>query len=60
MAQGGLPFQYQKESTGVGMTALAGLSLYLELTHVMGLVDAIRQHWRPSCGPGSIPSMLHR
>jgi hypothetical protein len=26
------------------MTALGGLPLYLELAHVLGVVDSIRQH----------------
>jgi len=43
MAQGILPFQYQEETTGVGTTALAGLPLYLELAHVLGIVGSIRQ-----------------
>ena len=46
MAQGVLPFQYREEQTASGMTALAGLPLYLELAHVAGLPDAIRRHVR--------------
>jgi hypothetical protein len=37
MAQGVLPFQYEVEKKPGGMTALAGLPLYLEFAHAMGL-----------------------
>jgi hypothetical protein len=37
MAQTVLPFQYEVEKKAGGMTALAGLPLYLEFAHVMGL-----------------------
>jgi len=43
MAQGVLPFHYEAEKTGSGMTALAGLPLYLELLHVAGVLEALRQ-----------------
>lgn len=43
MAQGLLPFHYEAEKTGSGMTALAGLPLYLELGQVAGLLDSIRR-----------------
>lgn len=43
MAQGALPFQYEAERTIKGMTAAAGLPLYLELAHVLGMVESIRQ-----------------
>ncbi len=44
MAQGVLPFRYEAEPTASGMTALAGLPVYLELGVVCGLVDSIRRH----------------
>jgi hypothetical protein len=44
MAQGVLPFQYEKEKNDTGMTSLAGLPTYLDLAHVMGLSDSIRKH----------------
>jgi hypothetical protein len=44
MAQGVLPFQYEKEKNNTGMTALAGLPTYLDLAYVMGLSDSIRKH----------------
>ncbi len=44
MPQGVLPFQYEEEKTGSGMTALAGLPLYLELAEVAGLPASIRRH----------------
>jgi len=36
MPQGVLPFHYERERTNRGMTAAAGLPLYLELAHVLG------------------------
>ena len=44
MAQGILPFRYEYEPTGSGMTALAGLPPYLELAVVSGLTDSVRHH----------------
>ena len=44
MAQGVLPFRYECERNGSGMTALAGLPPYLELAAVSGLTDSIRRH----------------
>jgi hypothetical protein len=44
MAQGLLPFQYEIEKKAGGMTGLAGLPTYLELTHVMGLRRLISEH----------------
>ena len=44
MAQGFLPFQYEVESRSGGMTALAGLPMYLEFAHVMGLRRLISEH----------------
>ena len=44
IAQGVLPFRYEAEPTTSGMTALAGLPVYLELGVVCGLVDSIRRH----------------
>ncbi len=52
MAQGILPFQYEAEKTGSGMTALAGLPLYLELAHASGLVDALRRNVRVAGNQG--------
>ena len=43
MAQGILPFQYALEQSSSGMTALAGLPLYLELAQVAGLMDSLRR-----------------
>jgi hypothetical protein len=40
MAQGSLPYKYEEEKTACGMTALAGLPLYLDLG------DIIRAHMR--------------
>jgi hypothetical protein len=46
MTQGVLPFKYQEEKKGGGMTALAGLPAYLDLAHVLGLRDSIKEHVR--------------
>lgn len=44
MAQGILPFQYEVEKKLQGITSLAGLPLYLELAHCMGLGHMIGEH----------------
>jgi dTDP-L-rhamnose 4-epimerase len=44
MAQGILPFKYEEEKKATGMTALAGLPLYLELAQKTGLGKSIQQH----------------
>jgi hypothetical protein len=44
LAQGILPFRYEAEPTNSGMTALAGLPVYLELAAVSGLTRYIRRH----------------
>ena len=44
MAQGILPYKYEEEKTGGGMTAYAGLPVYLDLASVLGLGDIIRTH----------------
>ena len=44
MAQGVLPYKYEEEKTGAGMTALAGLPVYLDLASVLGVADCIRAH----------------
>lgn len=44
MAQGPLPFQYEVENKSTGMTALAGLPLYVEFFHVTGLRGLIAKH----------------
>jgi len=36
MAQGILPFKYELEKSGAGMTALGGSPLYLDLAKVVG------------------------
>jgi hypothetical protein len=46
MAQTVLPFQYEVDKKSGGMTALAGLPLYLEFAHVMGLPRLISEHVR--------------
>ena len=44
MAQGLLPFKYETEKDTTGMTALAGLPVYLDLTRVIGLSKSIEKH----------------
>ncbi len=44
MAQGVLPYKYEEERTNAGMTALAGLPIYLDLASVLGVGDCIRAH----------------
>jgi len=44
MAQGILPFRYEIEKNTTGMTALAGLPVYLDLAQVMGLNKSIEKH----------------
>ncbi len=46
MAQGILPFKYELERSEVGMMALAGLPLYLDLAKVVGLSESIQRHLR--------------
>jgi hypothetical protein len=44
MPQGVLPFQYQQEKVSTGMTALAGLPVYLDLAEVAALKTSIDRH----------------
>lgn len=44
MPQGVLPIQYKVDPNIRGLTALGGLPLYLELAHVAGQVEAVRNH----------------
>jgi hypothetical protein len=44
MAQGVLPYKYEEERNHAGMTALAGLPIYLDLASVLGVADCIRAH----------------
>jgi hypothetical protein len=44
MAQGILPFKYESEKNTTGMTALAGLPVYLDLAKVLGLSKSIQKH----------------
>ena len=50
MQQGALPFQYEIEGGSSGLTALAGLPVYLELSAVMGLRKSIEEHVKVRCG----------
>ena len=44
MSQGPLPYKYEKEKTTSGMTALAGLPVYLDLASVLNLGMSISTH----------------
>lgn len=46
MAQGVLAFHYEREPSAGGMTALAGLPVYLDLVKASGLVASIMSHVR--------------
>src|SRR5216683_7985897 len=46
MAQGVLDFHYEDDGSARGLTALAGLPVYLDLVRASGLADAIRDHVR--------------
>lgn len=46
MAQGVLPFKYEEETSSVGMTALGGLPVYLDLAHIAGLARSIEENLR--------------
>jgi hypothetical protein len=46
VAQGVLGFRYESETSGTGLTSLAGLPLYLDPIHAGGLGAAIRQQVR--------------
>jgi hypothetical protein len=50
MAQGLLPFKYEVENKPGGMTGLAGLPLFLDFAHVMGLRRMIAEHLRARTG----------
>jgi hypothetical protein len=44
MSQGVLGFKYEEEKHATGMTGLAGLPVYLDLPHMMGLPERIGRH----------------
>jgi hypothetical protein len=44
MSQGILGFKYEEEKHDSGMTSLAGLPVYLDLMHAMGLPELIGRH----------------
>jgi hypothetical protein len=44
MSQGVLGFKYEEEKHDTGMTGLAGLPVYLDLMHAMGLPEQIGRH----------------
>ena len=44
MPQGVLPFQYARERSSTGMTAMAGFGIYLDMMQVSGLCESVRRH----------------
>jgi len=44
MSQGVLSFNYEEEKSKAGMTALGGLPVYMDMTHVMGLSRSTSEH----------------
>ena len=44
MRQGVLPFQYVEERSSTGMTAMAGLGVYLDLFEAVGLRESVDRH----------------
>jgi len=44
MAQGALPFKYERQRQSGAMTALGGLPVYLDLVHMMGLWRSVEKH----------------
>lgn len=61
MPQGFLPFQYEKEHSGVGVTAQAGLPLYLDLAKVVKfhkLIERQFSHLGPTQGWTVIQQIL--
>lgn len=44
MTQGALPFKYEKAKKGLGLTALGGLPVYLDMARVMDLAGSIDRH----------------
>jgi hypothetical protein len=44
MTQGALPFKYEEEKKGLGLTALGGLPVYLDMARVMDLAGSIDRH----------------
>ena len=52
LPQGVLGFQYDEEPSGLGLTSLAGLPLYLELLQASGIPAAVREHMRVAGAQG--------
>jgi hypothetical protein len=44
MPQGLLPYKYEEEKNEEGITSLAGLPLYLDMAHALGLPQSIERH----------------
>ena len=46
MAQGVLNYQYEEERKEAGLTALAGLPVYLDLLRAMGFLESVQKYVR--------------
>lgn len=44
MPQGVLPFKYEMQQQGKGLTGLAGLPVYMDLPHRMRIAELIDTH----------------
>jgi hypothetical protein len=44
MSQGTLAIKFEEERNTTGMTAVAGLTIYLELLHVLGIAESVDQN----------------
>ena len=44
MTQGVLPFKYEEEKRGLGLTALGGLPVYLDMAGVLDMAGSIDRH----------------
>ena len=50
MTQGELSFKYEEEKKTTGMTALAGLPVYLDLVKKTGIRESIQKHLKVRTG----------
>ncbi len=59
MTQGVLPYQYEQEKNNTGMTSLAGLPAYLDLSQAIGLGKSIEKNLpgRKDCQGWTDPQM---
>jgi len=53
MTQGVLPFKYEEEKSGLGLTALGGLPVYMDMARVMDLAGSIDRHGKNGAKMGT-------